>query len=71
MRDNTYSETTYNIQFLHFQYYLQLLNNQGHDFLNELHWIKDGDLRNALIYGNNTATSAALGNLLNASTVKN
>ena len=71
MRDNTYLLTTYNIQFLHFQYYLQLLNNQGHDFKNELHWIKDGDLRNALIYGNNSATSATLGNLLNASKVTN
>ena len=39
--------------------------------LNELHWIKDGDLRNALIYGNNTPTAATLENLLNASQVTN
>ena len=64
-------QTNYAILFLHFQYYLQLLNNQGHDFLNELHWIRDGDLRNALIYGNNSSTAATDKNFLNVSQVTN
>ena len=64
-------QTNYAILFLHFQYYFVLTNHQGQDYLNEFHWIKDGDLRNALIYGNNTSTAAMAKNFLNVSQVTN
>ena len=47
------------ISYFPFQYYLSLLNNSAMDQEWNLHWIRDGDLRNELLYGNDSKVEAA------------